>query len=121
MPAYPRRNLVATVAGLCDQIAMQAAEAALGTEYTGVVLGAVQTHDPYVGLTHTGVSWTGTYTDGNAVTGVIDLFWDPQTMNAISVTRAWYTTADGSEPEVAQERFMYGGVTDDIAFGIPNP
>lgn len=100
---------------------MQGAEAALGTEYTGVVLGTVQTHDPFDGVTHVGVGWNGTYTNGNAVTGVIDLFWDPNTMNAISVTRDWYTTADGSEPEVAQERFMYRGVTDDIALGIPNP
>lgn len=42
-------------------------------------------------------------------------------MNAISINRDWYTTADGSEPEVAQEMFMYGGVLDDISFGVPNP
>ena len=101
--------------------ALQAAEAALGTEYTGITFGSLQPYDPYHGLTHEGIGWNGTFTDGKAVSGAIDIYWDPKTMNAISITRAFYTTADGSEPEVAQSRFMSSGVDDDISFGIPNP
>jgi hypothetical protein len=101
--------------------AVQAAEAVLGAEYTGTTFGSLNARDPYQGLTHIGVSWNGTYTAGKAVSGAFDIFWDPKTMNAISINRDWYTTADGSEPEVAQEMFMYGGVLDDISFGVPNP
>jgi hypothetical protein len=38
------------------------------------------------------------------VTAEIDTYWDPKTTNAISIIHEWYTTADGSEPNVAQER-----------------
>lgn len=100
---------------------LQASQAALGTEYTGVAFGTQQPSDSFQGLTHVGVSWNGTFTDGKAVSGGIDTFWDPKTMNAISITRAWYTTADGTEPESTQSEFMYRAVTDDISFGIPNP
>ena len=103
------------------EAALQTAEAALGTEYTGVVFNAQQSLDPYQGLTHIGLGWNGTFTNGSAVTGAIDIVWDPKTMNAISQTRAYYPTADGSEPEIPQARFMYNSVNDDIYFGIPNP
>jgi hypothetical protein len=101
--------------------ALQTAEAALGTEYTGIVFAAQQPLDPYNGLTHIGLGWNGTFTNGSAVTGAIDIFWDPKTMNAISETRAFYPNPDGTEPEIPQVRFMSSGVSDDISFGIPNP
>lgn len=101
--------------------ALQTAEAALGTEYSGVAFSATQSFDPSQGLTHIGVGWDGTYTNGAAVQGAIGVYWDPKTTNAIAITRAFYPTADGSEPEMPQESFMYDAVIDDIYYGIPNP
>ena len=101
--------------------ALQAAQDVLGNEYTGIVFTAQQSHDPFRGLTNISLSWNGTYTDGKPASGAIEVFWDPTTMNAISITRAYYSTADGSEPEATQTSFMYNCVRNDISFGIPNP
>ena len=77
--------------------AVSTAEGLLAAEFSGVNLDASNQSD-YRGLTHVGIPWSGTYSDGNAVSGGIDVYWDPNTTNAIAISRDWYIQPDGNEP-----------------------
>ncbi|MCU1389024.1 MAG: hypothetical protein JWL72_2362 [Ilumatobacteraceae bacterium] len=101
--------------------AVSAADGLLASEYTDITFDASIPYDPYQGLTHVGITWRGTYTDGNPVAGAIDLYWDPKSTNAIAIARDWYIQDNGQEPSAPQTSFMNAAVTDDIAFGIPSP
>ncbi len=96
--------------------ALQQTKASLDTDYSNVTFGPVQ---PQPGLddtvTRVGVSWTGTYTkNGGATTGVIDVYFDTTTGNAIGIDRNWYTLADGSEPHATEANFMFANLGDSI-------
>ncbi|MCU1393453.1 MAG: hypothetical protein JWM34_1881 [Ilumatobacteraceae bacterium] len=99
--------------------AIATAQATLGSAVSGLTFTTVSTSDPYGTLSHDYVSWNGTSNaDSSALTGGIDVYWDPDTMNAVAITRAW-AQSEATEPEANATAFMYTSMTDDIAYGIP--
>jgi hypothetical protein len=108
-----------TQAGL-DAALMQV-QGSLNNAYTNVMFGAVQPFDDYNGLKHEGIAFTGTANAGGTPgSGAIDVYFDPNTTNAIAMVRTWPTTADGSEPNKSEETFMTQSVADCLAaIGVP--
>ena len=85
-----------------------------------MTFGDLETSPDLGTLTREGISWNGTYSDGNAVSGGIDVYFDPATSNAVAIIRSWYTTSDGIEPYKDEAAFMFFTVSDTLeAIGIP--
>ena len=100
--------------------ALQQAEASLNADYTGLTFGDVQTAENLGTITREGVAWNGTYSDGKATSGGIDVYFDPATTNAVAIIRSWYATADGIEPYKAEAEFMFFTMSDTMeSIGIP--
>ena len=100
--------------------ALEQAKASLNTDNTGVTFGDLVPNSDLGTLTREGVGWNGTYSDGNPVTGGIDVYFDPATGNAVAVIRNWYTTDDGVEPYEAEVDFMFATLSDTLeTIGIP--
>ncbi|HEX2782356.1 MAG TPA: hypothetical protein VHN36_02145, partial [Ilumatobacteraceae bacterium] len=100
--------------------ALEQARASLNTDNTGVTFGDLVPSPDLGALTREGVGWNGTYSDGNPVTGGIDVYFDPATGNAVAVIRNWYTTDDGVEPYKPEVDFMFATLSDTLqSIGIP--
>jgi hypothetical protein len=100
--------------------ALQHAEDSLKANFTGLTFTAAQPFNPASGLTHEGAGWHATFSNGQAVTGAIDVYFDTKTSNAISVMRDWYTTPAGTEPHPAESSYMITSIADEVlTAGIP--
>jgi hypothetical protein len=107
-----------------DAGAAQQAEqvvASYATIRTGSVkYSTVQTLRDLGPFNHVGLSWQGNGSVGSMISGVIDIFTDPQSGHAVALIRHWNTLADATWPQRTKDTFMAQSITDTLlAIGIP--
>ena len=93
--------------------ALTAARNIVEQGFTNISYGQATSGDPDAfGVQPRGVGWVGTsLADGSQWAGGADVFFDPQTGNAIAVMRSWAAPTDTADPDPSASNFMFHSIT----------